>query len=310
MPISPHEVQNGFQIFLKRAAAPAAETAFKSVPQLIHTLFGSAEFRKSPQAKKYGYGWPRAQYFVSRKHKILYCPMGKNACTFLKRQMVRIEQFNEEEFLLRDIHLLTDRVNTGLHINDYPLEQAKEILNAPDYFRFAVLRDPMDRLLSAYNEKFVINRHISGNIMHTGPVVRAAQNRHDPAREADFDRGITFREFLSFIIATPAAELDPHWIPQANYLDGFSWSIYGFDMIDLLVDELEARTGVKLPRQPDNSLGSGQGAPVEGALDMLPAELLSHGRIAKQSFWTDETTAEIQAYYAKDYAYLKQVVRG
>lgn len=310
MPIPPHEVENGFQIFLKRQAAPTAAAAFKSVPELIHTLFGSAEFRKSPQARKYGYGWPKAQFFVSRKHRILYCPIGKNACTFLKRQMIRIENLKEEEFLLRDVHLLTDRVNTGFHINDYSPDQADGILNSPDYFRFAVLRDPMDRLLSAYTEKFVIDRNIPGNIVHTGAVVRAVQKKQAPTLAANFDRGITFREFLSFIIETSAKELDPHWIPQANYLDGFSWTIYGFDRIDLLVDELEARTGMSLPRQPDNFLGSGQGVPVEGALDMLPAELLSHGRIDKQSFWTADITAEIQAYYAKDYAYLKQAVRG
>jgi hypothetical protein len=309
MPISPHEVQSDFQVFLKRPADPAVEVAFKNVPELIHTLFRSPEFRKSPQAKKYGYDWPRAQFLVSIKHRILFCPIGKNACTFLKRQMVRIEQPNEEEFLVRDIHLLTDQVNTGFIIDDYPPDQAKDILNASDYFRFAVLRDPMDRLLSAYTEKFVIDRNNPGNIMHTGPVVSEVQKRQDPASEADFNRGITFREVLSFRASSSAEKLDPHWIPQANYLDGFSWKLYGFDMIDLLVDELEARTGVTLPRLPDNFMGSGQGAPVEGALDMLPAELLFYGRIAKQSFWTDETKAEIQAYYARDYAYLKQVIR-
>lgn len=306
MPIPPHEVENGFQIFLKRQAAPTATSAFNSVPELIHILLGSAEFRKSAQARKYGYEWPKAQFFVSTKHRILYCPIGKNACTFLKRQMIRIENLKEEEFLLRDVHLLTDRVNTGFHINDYPPAQATGILNSPEYFRFAVVRDPMDRLLSAYTEKFVIDRNIAGNIAHTGAIVRAVQKKQAPTAAPNFDRGITFREFLSFIVDTPAEQLDPHWIPQANYLDGFSWDVYRFDMIDRLVDELEARTGMKLPRQPDNFLGSGQGEPVDGALDMLPSELLANGRIDKQSFWTAEITAEIQSYFAKDYAYLKQ----
>lgn len=310
MPVPPHEIQNGFQVFLKRPAEPAVMSAFGSVPELIQALLRSAEFRKSPQAKKYDYGWPRAQFFISRIHKILYCPIGKNACTFLKRQMIRIESLKEEEFLLRDVHFLTDKVNTGLQISDFPPAEAEEALKSPDYFRFAVLRDPQDRLLSAYMEKFVIDRMSPGNIRHTGPVVGRVQNRHDPSMEPDFDRGITFRAFLSYIFETSAAQLDPHWIPQANYLDGFSWSLYGFDMIDLLVDELEARTGVNLPRQPDNFLGSGQGLRVEGALDMLPAQLQSHGRIARQSFWTDQTTAEARSYYARDYDYLKQVVRG
>ncbi len=249
--------------------------------------------------------WPLRQVFVSQRAKVIYCPIGKVACSFLKQQMVRISDVENPDWILQDVHFHTDHSYTGLQLKDYTPQEALRIISSPEMFRFAVLREPGARLLSAYMEKFVINRTMPNNIFHTRSVVEPVQHalgRSNP----DFEHGITFRQFITEVTSRPPRELDPHWCPQYLYLEGISYDwIYDYKEIDTVVSMLEARSGRRLPRQPSNVTGSGLGCFQPGAADLLPSQVEAIGQISRESFLQDDLQKAIKEYYQADYAILR-----
>lgn len=307
MTVPSEKTTQAFRFFLGRAPSDTNVTDYPRIAELHRILLRSKEFRALPKSRKNGLTWPLNQMFVSRKARVLYCPIGKNACTYLKRQMVRISSVEHADYLLEHT-LLTDSVATGLQLSDYPLEEVDEMLTSPNWLRFAIIRDPRDRLLSAYLEKFVMNRLATGNIVHTAQIVapvQAAEGRSEP----DFDRGITFRAFANQVMSMPPGVLDPHWRPQRLYLTGTAWTkLYRFDEIGAATEMLEARTGQTLPRQALNVTSSGKEDAFDGAADLLPGEIEALPRLASASYFDSGLDATIAHYYASDYTALKRIV--
>ena len=101
-------------------------------------------------------------------------------------------------------------------------------------FAFAIVRDPVDRAVSAYIDKFIrqdaMNLHAKGVIeaVRFGRRVRLTrrerfeaggqwlEKRCDP--RIDYRAGVSFAEFVSYLESTPNERLDDHYRPQADYL--------------------------------------------------------------------------------------------
>lgn len=306
MSIAASDIDVAFRFFLGRRPNTDEEHSFDSIGQMNEFLMVSEEFRSSDRARKNDLPWPLKQVFISRTARVLYCPIGKNACSFLKSQMIHISDVPHADYMIHDVHMLTDHVRTGMQLGDYPRDEVEAVIDSPDYFRFALLRDPCDRLLSAYIEKFVLNRNTPGNIRHARSVVVPVQSALG-MEAPDFDRGITFRDFVTWIISAPARQLDPHWRPQALYLAGMSYDrLYGFDEMDALIEDLEARSGTSLVRQPRNTTGSGTGTLHPGAADLQPAEIMVLPRLSRESFLEDSLIADISNYFREDYGLLEK----
>jgi len=291
----------GFRVFLGRKPSPDRLPNFTTHYDLNRTLQKSEEFRTSERSKKTRLGWPLSQVFVSQNARVLYCPIGKNACTFLKSEITRTQGLLHTPYILRDIHFVTDHVRTGLQLSDYSKEDAAALMTNDDYFKFAVLRDPADRLLSAYIEKFVVGRLSAANMHHTKSVVVPVQSMQG-LTETDFDRGITFRQFIDFIAKADPEHLDPHWRPQTLYLAGIEYDrLFRIDELDDLITILEERTGMTLNRKARNVTGSGKGTFLRGAADLLPAQIAAAPRISKNSFWDPDVREAMEQVYASDY---------
>lgn len=302
----PPDLVAAFGIFLGRRPNPENAPRHGDHYELNRILARSAEFRASPRAAKTPIGWPLAQVFVSKPARVIYCPIGKNACTFLKAEVARTARPAFMNYMARDIHFITDHVRTGLQLSDYPEAEARALAADPAYLRFAVLRDPFDRLLSAYVEKFVIGRTAPDNIQHTVSVVAPVQ-RAEGLGQPDHDRGISFRQFVEHLAVADPTQLDAHWRPQALYLAGMTYDrLFRIDALDRVMEMLEARSGLTLGRQAVNVTGSGQGMPRPGAMDLMPAEIAATPRIARESFVDPAIEAVIRRVFAADYALLGQ----
>lgn len=306
--ITTQMINDAYRLFLGRVPANAADMQFDSFDALINTLFGSDEFRASPRSRKNSLKWPESQYFIARDKKIMYCPIGKNACSFFKQAMVKVTQHPNQETILRSVHLLTDHVKTGIQLSDYGLDDVETMMADPDLVKFAILRDPARRLLSAYIEKFVKNREEHANVKyHTSPVVWAVQSQSGMT-QPDYQRGISFRSFVAHIISIDPEKLDPHWRPQHLYLGDHDWpNLYTFDTLPDAVAALEAHSSVQLDAPPVNRSGSGVGEVYPGADALLPQELDDLPMIAVESFLTPEIDAALRVYYANDYALIDKI---
>ena len=143
--------------------------------------------------------------WVSRKHKYFYCETPKVACTSIKMLLHLNEGYKRPEDT-RKIHYRDMLVNSVKNLFDYTLEERKAILCSSEFFRFCFVRNPLDRLISAYNDKIVNS---------SGPFFEKYRRQ---IREFNRVEKIEFSDFVEWIDSIPDNKRDIHWRSQSNYL--------------------------------------------------------------------------------------------
>jgi hypothetical protein len=148
---------------------------------------------------------PIPQAMMVKDLKLVYLPLAENGCSSLKQMVASLGGVELEPG--EDIHIKLDTERTGLKFADRSEDEIRHALSSPDWMRFVVIRDPLDRLMSAYIEKFILHRNHPRIEETVGPTYRAVFRKDDLATE-EFARGITFREFVEVILA----EIPKLWI--------------------------------------------------------------------------------------------------
>jgi len=245
--------------------------------------------------------WPNAQVFVAENVKVLYAPIAKNGCSSLKRLLVDISDVPDRERILAgNVHRETDGNATGIQLKDHSPERAAEIAADGGYFRFVVLREPLDRLVSAYVEKMVINRFNLPNIETARPAYAWAQGV--APEKVDAKTGITFRQFAEYVLAQPPETLDPHWRPQSHYLAEIAYdATYTMEDFDLLQRDLTVHCGKDVALRHANRSRNEVLEVVPGAADMMPEALGKKAKLmATESFYDPVLVARVARYFALD----------
>lgn len=233
-------------------------------------------------------------------YKIMYLPIAKNACSSLKRVVAELGGLHLDRF--EDIHRKLDNENTGLMFYNREDEDIITALGQPGWMRFVTIRDPLERLVSAYVEKFVINR-LSPDVKITCDPVLMRRRKIGWLREPDYERGITFRSFVKDIVSQSPDRLDPHWRPQSLYVKAFPFThIYDIDDLDMASRDLSDHTGkdIQIPRSNVSRNSDKNELEVENAADLLPRDLPSPDRISVSSFVHGKLRRQILSYFAED----------
>jgi hypothetical protein len=262
-----------------------------------------------PFASNNNLPWPIDAYMLSERYRILYSPIAKCACTSLKTMMVQLEAAKKSQEIVRlGVHQVTDAFDTGMLLKNLPLARAKEILESDDYYKFAVIRDPINRAISAYIEKFVIQRTTVMNQLHTKHVVRSVQSGVDP----DMERGITFRQFVEFLVAQEPDTLDPHWVPQHHYLRGVPCytGIYNIHQLARLKQALEEWTATSINLGQLNTSVASPDSSAASAVDLFPAALEASSKLSPGFFMDQELTKALRQYYAEDDALFQKTLES
>ena len=106
-----------------------------------------------------------------------------------------------------------------MHLDKFPPDQQKQMLET--YFKFTFVREPFERILSAYKDKFLYPRIIDRPILefHGRKILKNFRpNASQSALKELHD--ITFREFIEYLvtkgsnISTPI--MDWHWDNYVN----------------------------------------------------------------------------------------------
>lgn len=132
---------------------------------------------------------------VNEKFKILFCYIPKIACTQWKTVMASLDDTETK----RSIH---DARNFKF-LDDYPEDEVQRMLKT--YFKFVFVREPFERLLSAYLDKF----HSGDPAFHNNfgrKIIRRYRPRGNPE-----EKNVTFDEFLNYVINIGNGYWNEHW---------------------------------------------------------------------------------------------------
>ena len=152
-----------------------------------------------------------SSFFVSEKYKLVYCSIPKVACTVWKRIVANLEGLN----ITKGIHKKTKGKLKIL--SNYSLEERKTILKS--YKKFMFVREPFERLLSAYRDCFWgkfksktaywknYHNYIKG-------VLVSYSGRYNDTFPAD----VTFEQFATYLVLRwrKGGLFQEHWREQYN----------------------------------------------------------------------------------------------
>ena len=147
----------------------------------------------------------------------IYCLVSKASCTSWKRTLMmltgKLTKFQRPEQISVGMALIYGNSDKYVRrIETLPMADRKWRFH--DYFTFMFVREPLERLLSAYRDKMVENpfgyHHIDVDIVRK-------YRSHDYKASVKRYR-VTFAEFVRYVLDRRAAghELDRHWIPQSE----------------------------------------------------------------------------------------------
>lgn len=152
---------------------------------------------------------------VDDKMKVMYCVVPKTACSNWKRALIRLR--NDSLAPDFNIHKKNDLRSIGMrYLNEYPPAIRDEMIQS--YFKFMFVRNPFDRLLSAYRDKFT--RNITWSLYFQRKYGQSIINMFRP-NDTDawaFGTGVKFEEFIGYIIRVrkKGKKLNAHWTSYAE----------------------------------------------------------------------------------------------
>jgi hypothetical protein len=205
----------------------------------LFVVFADASQTRLAVIKLRSFYFYRYFYFVNHNHRFIYCSIPKNACTLFKT--FTLEHSDDSGFQKGgDVHAYLARNVTPVTFTD------PAVLEGSEYFKFAVLRNPFERLVSAYLDKFV--QWLPKPEKFAFDVI---QHVHDSnGLDGDYSKSITFSQFIHYLAETPPVLLDRHWRPQFLYLAETHFDHIGqFENIDGTISYIEKKFGLAVTRQ-------------------------------------------------------------
>uniref|UniRef100_A0A7S0ZJ04 Carbohydrate sulfotransferase n=1 Tax=Timspurckia oligopyrenoides TaxID=708627 RepID=A0A7S0ZJ04_9RHOD len=162
-----------------------------------------------------------SRIIVSEKSKMLYCPVPKAGNSNWKVLIRKHEGFAN----YRQLDIANNKNLNGLkYLHQMDPHQIDAILNDPSWFRFAIVRNPYERHLSAYLNKFV-QKHVSSAEYKLFYKQLTSYNISD--EQIEQSNKPTFLEFTQRIASRRPEYMNEHWAPQ-HYICGFGMIPYDF----------------------------------------------------------------------------------
>ncbi|XP_025971311.2 carbohydrate sulfotransferase 14 [Dromaius novaehollandiae] len=141
---------------------------------------------------------------VSDKYRFLYCYVPKVACSNWKRILKVLDGALESV----DVKLKMDHKSDLVFLGDMKPDEISYRLK--NYYKFIFVRNPMERLLSAYRNKFGEIKEYQ--LKYGVEIVR--RYRKGGGQSAGDD--VTFSEFLRYLLDEEAERMNEHWMPIYN----------------------------------------------------------------------------------------------
>lgn len=134
-----------------------------------------------------------------KKHRAIYFPIPKVACTSILKVCA---------------NLLNFKMHPELSVHDmyFPaIQDLSKIDNYNDYFKFAFVRNPWDRLVSCYSNKIRADSNFNNQWFQNG--VSRGLLKYNL-----FRAGMSFEEFANIVIDIPDDKAEKHFKSQYTFL--------------------------------------------------------------------------------------------
>lgn len=308
VPVDKALIKETYQFYLGRGAHGDTMQAMvdRQLPlgRLERNMLYSREYwTKGPLLATHRTGQWDGSILLVKPARVLFYPIAKVANTSVKDWVLRLSGHDTD----KPVHTQLDRGEIRLQARYHSERQFSQIMRNPDWARVAILRDPTDRLISCYWDKFVRNRRIAPVLHHTRPVYQFLLGEEEITEE-QIERGISFRQFCHYLNLASRDTLDPHWAPQSRYLETYRWdhlfrleNIAGFERFVLERCGAEVQN-VRLGMQ---NVAPRNKKPVEAALaDTLPIKLDKYANLPNAVLLTPDIEDFIRDYFALDYMLL------
>ncbi|NWI65473.1 CHSTE sulfotransferase, partial [Todus mexicanus] len=141
---------------------------------------------------------------VSDKYRFLYCYVPKVACSNWKRILKVLDGALESV----DVKMKMDHKSDLVFLGDMKPDEISYRLK--NYYKFIFVRNPMERLLSAYRNKFGEIKEYQQK--YGVEIVR--RYRKNGGNSAGDD--VTFSEFLRYLLDEEVERMNEHWMPIYN----------------------------------------------------------------------------------------------
>ena len=215
--------------------------------------------------------------YVASRSRVLYTMVPKVACTTLKWGLLEWEGYDPSivtksrnpAFLTMD-NLIHDSDLFPIPTLDTVSEPLRaEALQSDDWLRFAVTRDPHDRLYSAWESKVLLRQGgVGDSLIDSAPMIYEG---------VSLDIGASYRSFVEHLERDASSWfVDTHFTPQSNLIDDSEmrdFELIPISEISQLFQRISDRTGVGVQSAQTNG---GLGIDFRSLLDETTAK-----RIAK-----------------------------
>jgi hypothetical protein len=162
--------------------------------------------------------WRLGRIAVLPERDIVFLPIPKNANSKTRRMLAEVRGV-QNPFTTNPIK----KFRKSLTAKDIPIQRFYRLLHAENRLSFAIVRDPYDRVLSAWANKFRGRPLVPGRALRKGAheleLYLSLRESIDPSLPAGPDKELGFDEFLDYVSAIIGKQVDPHIETQSSFLD-------------------------------------------------------------------------------------------
>lgn len=181
--------------------------------------------------------------FVIPEYKLIFFTFPKVACSEWKRMFMRMDGV-PEWCIVRGINAHDPKVNKIKSLKDYPTEIATAMMTSPSWTKAAFVREPKERVLSAFLDKSVKEDYFEQKCCH--------KIGDSKMKQKCIDGQLDFKSFLFFVSTYPKLCFDVHWEAQVDKIDDKWWPFINFmgyqsNLVDDAKKLLETITSTRDP---------------------------------------------------------------
>ncbi|KAJ9598199.1 hypothetical protein L9F63_011119 [Diploptera punctata] len=195
---------------------------------------------------------------VDERHKLLYCYVPKVACTNWKRVFMILNGMANSTDPLKIPASLAHHKDSIPRLSNYSSAEINIILKT--YTKFLFVRNPFERLLSAYHNK--LEQHYQSSKYFQSRIGRhIVKHYRQNASKESLSKGddVTFKEFATYLIAEEQGNFNEHWRPIYNLCHpcSINYDIIGkyetFDQDSEFILKQIGVTNIAFPHAPKSS---------------------------------------------------------